>query len=272
MSSEFNEFNAPWSVDNSATKFDWFILVVDNIPKEIESSLNYQVCEMMDYSFSNNEWVYHQFTIFYSQFLSLIEWHTEVVRNCVYEELSDLEKTGLPHRLDGNRYIVREEIPFLNFNVYTHDEFLERLHEASMDFDVFEEEIIPYLMNGVELFENLKKYFRDTPAMRDLRRLLFRVSSIYIVIYEAIVNNDYGTSWTDVVPDELADFVRRIAHFDELEVDNADYNDIYNEYYVFFVFLIRCYNYNGKLIETYVEGEVVNKDEKVLRDIDLGRL
>ena len=259
-SSYFSEFNTPWALENANNRYDWYVIVVDNIPEKVESTLNYVVIETLDYSFCNNEWRFRQFILFYKQYLDLIEWHTEVIHQLKYDELRVIDKTGLQYPINGNRFIIQEEIPFINFRVYTHDELLERLHEASMEYDTFEEEAIPFIMAGKELFSTMKKYFMDTPEMRCIQKLTVRLSMLYLFIYYCIINSDYGGDWFTNLSDADKERIEKIANFDKVSsVDSLDYNDIYNEYYVFYAFLIQACNYNGRLVEDYVEGEVVKE-------------
>lgn len=258
----FGEYVTPWALEHADTRFDWYVIVIDYIPKEIETSLDWTIIETLDYAFSNNEWIFHEFVKFYQQFLDKIDWHMHTIKNCIYNELHNTELTKLPYALNGNRYIIRDEIPFIKFIVYTTDELMERLHEASMEYDPFEEEIIPYVMSGKKFFCNMD-YFRQTPEMNIFKHLIFRLSLVYVLIYLQISYTDYDEDWVKLVPKSVVDKVTKIANFDK-DMGELDYYDIYNEYYVFYIFLIRCCNYNGKIIEEYIEGEVVKKDEEIL--------
>jgi len=259
----WSELNTPWALENADKPFDWFVLVIDHIPQDVEASLNYTVLECINGSFSNSEWRFHQFTMFYQQFLKLVDWHTEVAHHCTYEQLRYPNKTGLNVDINGNLFILQEEIPFVNFVLYTNDELLDKLHEACQDFDIFEEEIIPFTISGKEFFVGMKKYFNDIPEIRCIQHLIIRVSMVYLFIYLRIVNMDYDADpdWFETLSPTLRDKLTKIANFDSTHATLADleYNDIYNEYYVFYTFLIRACNYNGRLIDDYVEGVAVEK-------------
>lgn len=255
---QWSEFVTPWALDNVDKTFNWYVLIIDHIPSDVEMSLNYIVIEAIDTSFSNNEWRFRQFTMFYQQYLDLVTWHMEIVHNCTYEQLQSIERTGLHRSMNGNKFIIREEIPFINFVLYTNDELLERLHEACQDFDIFDEEIIPYMISGKIFFIEMKKYFNDIPELRYIRHLIFRICTFYLFIYLCITNSDYNSEWTEQMSQSFKERIEKFAKFD-IPLESLDYCDIYNEYYVFYTFLIRACNYNGRLIDDYVEGVVDNK-------------
>lgn len=177
----------------SSERGNFFMLFIDDFRDVYSYGASSPISDDLDWTFCDNEWIFHQFMKAYDTSLQYMVYHTETFHNRTWEEFKQdvISLHGSPPNLE--KYVTSYDVEVLDVIGYTTEEIYEEYQNDAAGYDVIDEQ---YKYDWFELLHLLNSgYFIDTPDVKIARKCVTRICRCYALIRELMY------AWYNVADD-----------------------------------------------------------------------